>query len=237
MACSPDIDERADAGFATPAAAVVSLGLAVVASALTGAAVTQLRAARSDAARTQAEYLLDGLQAQAGLAALSSPKATRLAWTIAASSGAAEILAESESAKLGLAEAPDFDGTMLAKLGVTDAGDVRRRVSALTPQQAVGPALEAADAAPQWRACARSLISAYGMAKTQPKLTPSPPTTGAVVWRIGEVWRIRVTASGWADDRIVRFTGDLLHPAAVVDRRFYRRAEGRDRCEALFAAS
>lgn len=226
----------ADDGFATPAAAVVSLGLAVVASAITGLAVAELKSAQSDEAKTRVAYRLDGAQQQAALSVATDPKATRLAWSMPAVGGSADVLAEAEGSKLGVGDGAALDGAVLTRLGVTDTADLRGRLQRLTQEQAIGGDLENADAALGWRVCARSLISVYGVAKTSPGFKSTLPAHGNVVVRMGEVWRIRVAADGWADDRIVRLTGDALHPAAVIDRRFYRRTVKEDRCAALLAA-
>ncbi len=214
---------------------MVSLGLALVASALTGLAVTDLKAAQSEAAKIRAEYQLDGLQERAGLTVVTDPKAVRLRWSLPTLSGSAEVLAEAEGAKLGLTGTVSLDTATLTKLGVSDARDLHRRLQTLAADRAVGLALENADASPVWRACARSVVSIYGSAKAAPKMAYAAPTPGAVIARSGEVWRIRVTSGGWTDDRTVRFTGDPLHPAAVVERRLYRGNEMGDRCAALFA--
>ena len=226
----------AESGFATPAAAVISLGLAVVASALTVLATTDLRRAKAEALKTRAEYQLDGVQQRASLIAITEPKATRLAWTISAPKGTADVLAEAEGVKLGLTDEHAPGADVLRRLGVQDPGALGQRLQTLSMQEALGPELEAADTAPQWRACARSLISAYGAANSPPKLQTTLPSQGEVITRIGEIWRIRATMDGWADDRIVRLTGDPARLAAVIERRFYRRSEGRDRCDTLFAA-
>lgn len=225
-----------ESGFATPAAAVISLGLAVVASALTVLAITDLRRAKAEALKARAEYQLEGVHQRASLVAITEPKAVRLAWSIPTPRGPADVLAEAEGVKLGLKgeHAPGAD--VLSRLGVRDPSALRQRLLALSRQEAMGPALEAADEAPMWRACARSLISAFGVASVPPKLQASTPSQGVVISRIGEVWRIRATADGWADDRIVRLTGDPQRLAAVIERRVYRRPEGRDQCDALFAA-
>jgi hypothetical protein len=48
--------------------------------------------------------------------------------------------------------------------------------------------------------------------------TPKPPTSAAYADRAGEVWRIVVRADGRAlTDRLVRFTGDVKTPVAVID--------------------
>ena len=66
----------------------------------------------------------------------------------------------------------------------------------------------------------------------------APVDQGEVSWRIGEVWRLQISGAGdgWADDRIVRFTGDPTHPAAVVERRLARGSGKAGVCDRLFAA-
>jgi hypothetical protein len=236
VACSNSDPDTSDAGFATPAAAVVSLALAMVATAVTAGGVMQLRLARADMARAEVESVLDGAQQRAALAMLSGGSATRLRWTLA-DGGGVQMLAESEAAKLNLAAATVLNDATLSKLGVTDAAALRARLVAVS---ATAPSadIEAADPAPLWRVCGRSLISRLGTATRQPTLTAQVPKGGPVAWRIAEVWRLRATSvDGWVDDRLVRFTGDPARPAAVVERRLYRTSGGGDRCDAILSAN
>jgi hypothetical protein len=149
--------------------------------------------------------------------------------------GTVEALAEPEAAKVDMAHAAQWDESTMVRLGVADAAQLRARLAALADSEAA--AIATADAAPTWRACARSLISPYGSASAPQSAKASSPSGASINWRIGEVWRIRVAlANGWVDDRIVRFTGDLTHPAAVVGRRLMRGDAEGERCDALFAA-
>ena len=240
-----NVSEGDDDGFATPAAVMVSLGVALVATAVTGEAIAQLRLARSDFARSQIESRLDGAQASAALAVISGGASTRMRWTIASNDGPVDVLAEPEAAKLSLSAAADIDDATLAKLAVADSGDLKVRLRELNPSRDADHELVSADASPVWRACARSLIAVHGAAARPPVLKARAPVQGALIWRIGEVWRVRVTwgpqsvhglAERWVDDRIVRFTGDAEHPAAIVDRRFSRAGKGGDPCDAIFAS-
>jgi hypothetical protein len=224
----------AESGFATPAAAAASLAIALMAAAVMTAGVSELRFARADLRRSQADYALAGAQTRAALSVLQAGNSGRLLWS---PTGAAEALAEPEAAKLDLAHAVQLDDATLAKFGVSDAGPLRDRLAALGRADAAE--IVGADAAPLWRACARSVISPYGSAsKLQLATASSPAASTGMQWRIGEVWRIRVVlAGGWVDDRVVRFTGDPNQPAAVVERRMTRGEQEGNRCDALFAAS
>ena len=225
---------------------MVSLGLALVATAVTGSAVAELRLARSDYRRGQAESRLDGAQAAAVLAVIGAGPSARMRWTIASGAGEVEVLAEPEAPKLGLQAAGDLDDATLAKLKVSDRGALKARLRQLTASQTADQDLAAADASATWRACARSLVAVHGTAIKPPVLKARSPVPGPLTWHIGEVWRMRVTGGGpsaggtradrWTDDRIVRFTGDAEHPAAVVARRFARAAKGGDPCDAIFAS-
>jgi hypothetical protein len=178
---------------------------------------------------------LDGYQDQAGLMILMTPSSKRLGWTISSANGVGRILAEPEGVKLGLAAALDLDSAGLERLGVEDAAQLKSKLQLLSQDQALGRALDEADASRTWRECARSMISPFGAAKVLPKLTYDPPSPGGVASHAGEVWRVRVTANGWADDRIVRLTGDPLHPAAIVERAMYRRQDKGDQCVSRLA--
>ncbi len=238
-------NQNGDEGFATPAAVTVSMALALVATAVTGSAIAELKLARSDYERGQVESRLDGAQAAAVLTVISGGPSTRMRWTVPSGDEVIDILAEPEAPKLRLASAADLDGATLAELAVTDAGELKARLKQLAASLAADQDLVSADASPIWRACARSLIAVHGNSAKPPVLKARAPIQGQLTWRIGEVWRVRVTGGAqgagarptdrWTDDRIVRFTGDAEHPAAIVDRRFSRAAKGADPCDAIFA--
>ena len=227
-----------EAGFATAAATIVSLALALIASAGVIAAVTELRLARTDLARERADYALAGAQQEAIAALLTARQEARLKWTQVSASGPISVLAEPQAAKLSLAAAATAGGGAFAHFALADAPHLASRLNALASADASDFQLADADAAPLWRACARSVVSPYGEAKSFTPVKAVAPIAGAVTWRIGETWRVRVSdKDGWFDDRIVRFTGDLAHPAAVVERRLGRTKGGTAACEALFAAN
>jgi hypothetical protein len=224
-----------DAGFATAAATLISLALAVTASAITVLAVGELRGAEADGERAKVEARLDGLHLLAAQMVSTDPKAVRLNWAIPGEGGAAQVLAEAESSKLPLAPEGGIDRRVAAALGVSDPVALGGRLAGLSPEEALGPALEGLDPSPAWRSCARSVFSPYGAASKGQKVVYASPVDSGVIARIGEVWRIRVQAEGWADDRIVRLTGNPAALAAVIARRLYRmRGEG-VRCETLSA--
>jgi hypothetical protein len=225
--------ETPESGFATPAAAAISLAIALMATAVTTAAIGELRLSHADLSRTQADYMLAGVQSQAELGLISTSSNGRLRWS---GPGVAEILAEPEASKLDIAHAAQLDDATLAKLGVIDPDRLLPRLATLGDANAA--AIAAADASPAWRACARSIVSPYGTAAKLRFAQAASPTGSGPQWRIGEVWRIRVVlADGWVDDRIVRFTGDLNHPAAIVERQLARGKQEGDQCDVLFAAS
>jgi len=228
------LDAEPIAGFATPAAATVSLAIAIVASALTATGVAQLRLARAELHRTQEEAALDAGQQQVALTLMSARPGSRFGWALATPAGASRALAESEGAKAGLAASVPLDDTTLAKMDVADGTALRARLDALgSGGVAQSLQLASADAAPLWRDCVRSMISPYGAAKTLTLPKVVAPTPGAASGRPGEVWRILLMEpDGWTDERVVRFTGDRYDPWAVVDRRFYRGGQGAFRCEA-----
>lgn len=228
--------EPKDAGFATPAATLVALALGVIASAVTASSVMELRLARADLDRARADYALAGAQQEILLSILSARQEARLAWRQGAAAGEISVLAEPESQKVSLATG-GLDDATLAKLGVQDNAALRGRLATLATAGAPSLDIDRADDAPLWRACARSIVSPYGERKAIVPIKAAQPKSGPLSWRIGEVWRLRVASGdGWMDDRIVRFTGDLRHPAAVMERRL-RRTSGREgACESLFVA-
>ena len=236
MACSsPNPGED---GFATPAATMMSLAIATIAAAVTGAAIAQLEIVRRDWSFAKTEYALAGGQQIAALMALRNNDAARLRWTIPSPNGALDALAEPEPPKLSLEAAAGLDDAALGQLGVKDPISLRTQLRSLADNhRTTAKDIEFADASAVWRRCARSIISPFGQAL---KWTPTPTTTpgaGEQSWRAGETWRIRIAAlDGWTDDRILRFTGDGARPAAVIERRLYRQSAGRDPCDALMAA-
>jgi hypothetical protein len=221
-----------DDGFATPAAAAVSLALAMVAAAMTTAAVSELRFAHADLARTQANYALDAAQTRAALGLIATASRGRLRWMLP---DGGEVLAEPEVDKLDLADAARLDDATLARLGVADPDRLRGRLADLGGADAADIGM--ADAAPLWRACARSIVSPIGTATKIVYAAAAAPSSPGVDWRIGQVWRIRTAlASGWVDDPLVRFTGDPLDPAAIVERKMALGGQEGGRCDGIFAA-
>jgi hypothetical protein len=234
-----DPDPRGEAGFATPAATVISLAVAIVAVAVTAASVAELRTARQDLDLGKTEYALAGGQNVAALSALQSADSARLRWTFPSPTGTLDALAEPERPKLSPAAAVDLDSGLLSALGVIDPITLRARLRKLSesPRPRAGD-IEAADDSRTWRLCAGSIVSPFGEATSFHASGSISPQIGDLSWRAGELWRVRVTApSGWADDRLVRFTGDRLHPTAVIEQRLYRRATGEDPCEKIMAAA
>jgi hypothetical protein len=236
MACSsPDFG---DDGFATPAATMISLAIATIAAAVTGAALAQLEVARRDWSFAKTEYALAGGQQIAALTALRNNDAARLRWTIPSPDGVLDALAEPEPPKLTLAAAADLSDVALSRLGVKDPISLRTQLHTLADDRRLtGKDIEAADMSPVWRRCARSIVSPFGQAVELKPTQTIAPGAGEQSWRAGETWRVRITApDGWTDDRTLRFTGDGAHPAAVIEKRLYRQSVGRDPCDALMAA-
>ncbi len=220
MACSPR--NEGEDGYATATAAMIALALAVVAAAVVGAATTELRTARAEFDRRGAEFALDGVQLMAQQALMMDGVGLRYRWTLPSTIGEVEILAEREAAKMSLSAAAE-DVELLDALGVRDGERLRGRLLAAEAARADAVALGRLDAARAWRGCAASLMSPYGQARKPGLVAAKAPAAGRVDVRPGQVWRLRAASrSGWADERIVRFTGDRRHPAAVVERSFAR---------------
>jgi hypothetical protein len=217
---------------------MVCLALALTTSAVMAASLSELKLSRAELEHSRIENLLSGAQQRAWLAALGVGSAARYAWTLPTTGEPARALLESEGAKTGLAAAAALEDSDYAPLAISDVPAFKERLKALSVDQALGPALEALDASPVWRACARSLVSPFGNGKTLQLAAAQTPSRDAANLHTGEVWRVRVaTADGWTDERFVRFTGDALHPAAVIRRRFSKQDGEGDRCEAILGAS
>lgn len=228
---SSDPDAR-DAGFATASAMIVSLALGLMATALLGVSLEQLRLSRGDLARDKVMFALAGAQNVAAVVLMQVGDQPRLRWTVSATGDPVRMLAEDETKKLALAAAANLDAEVLTRLEIRDAGPLRQRLQALAASQ--GLAVADADTAPLWRACAPSLISFYGQAAKPPRLTAQTPLAVAGASHVGEIWRLRAQLGDWADDRLVRLTGDPGHPVAIVTRRLTRSGKGDAPCDALF---
>lgn len=229
---SSNPDARQD-GYATAAATMIALSLSLVAAATVSAGVSSLGLARKELRRAQVEMTLNAAHGETISTLLTQASGSRLRWTVATDRGPVEILAERETLKLPLKDAASLGDEEFARLGVVDAERLRARLHALNAGgSAQALSLADLDTAAEWRACAASMISAYGRGATfavqklktpSPTLTPSPP---------GDLWRVRASAGGlWFDERVVRLTGDAHHPAAIVDRRSGRSASGQIQCD------
>jgi hypothetical protein len=231
------IQSRNDAGYATPTALVFTLALALVAAVLVQRSVSQLRLARTDLVRAQLEYALDGAQLSAAATVVRSGAGGPYRWPFSTDVGWVEAVAESESDKVGVAAAAQLDANVYRALGVEDVDALKGRLAAVGG----GALLDVGslDTAPLWRTCAASLVSTFGTKTSITAPSVQQPHMGDLTpaWRVGEVWRLQVTTStGWRDERIVRFTGDERHPAAVVLRQMSRGQGGQGQCDAVFAA-
>jgi hypothetical protein len=225
-----------DEGYATPAAAVICTAISLVVAALMVRGLSDLRLAQAELARTKVEYALGSAQNAAILAIATSSQPPPYQWTIASLGVGFNVVAEPERQKMRPQAAAKLEDAPLALLGATDPVSLRPRLVGMQ----LGPRLLwIADqaASKTWRACAPSLISEFGQADA---LTPpqyGEPVSGrqAGFWRAGEVWRVVVTnPDGWRDERIVRFTGNGLNPAAVLGRRISRGWKGTQTCQNLF---
>lgn len=225
-------------GFATPAALVFGLALALIATALLQRSTMLLHLSRADLARLQVEYALDGAHLAATAAIVRTGAGGPYRWSLASDVGGAEVVAEPEADKLSLSHASEMGDQALASFGVIDGEALRARLSREATSSGIVD-VAALDDAPLWRACAMTMISSLGAQSHFIRRPWAEPHIGgeAPAWRVGEVWRVAVTtAAGWRDERIVRFTGDAIHPSAVVVRRLSRGKGEHGQCDAVIAA-
>lgn len=226
---------RSEGGYATPAALVVSLALAMMATAAVARSTALLRQSRADLDRSLVEYAFDGAQLTAAAEVVRSGVGGPYRWTFTSELGFIDAIAEPEGDKLSLGAAARLDLETWSAFGIEDAEGFAQAiaVAATAPGEPDIPGLSPTRL---WRDCGPSLVAMSGgqdtftyAPRTEPGPGENPPS-----WRVGELWRIRLTAtSGWRDDRIVRFTGDAHHPIAVVARRVSRgEGEGAE-CEAI----
>lgn len=225
-------------GYATPAAAMIGTAIAVITIAFVSRSVSELRLARADFQKTQTEYLLAGAHNVALLAIATSNRAPPYRWTIPSLGRTFAVAAEPERPKMMLASPEGLDEATLDRLGVNDHDGLRAKLASLPTIEGLPWAADA-DSAKAWKACAGALVSFYGAASKPPALNYVEPDAGKddSKWRASEVWRISVTdENGWRDERIVRFTGNGLNPAAVISRRLTRGWKDNLSCETLLAA-
>jgi hypothetical protein len=227
-----------DRAYATPAAMVFSLALALIATVSVQRGATVLRLSRVDLQRRQMEYALDGAQLSAAATVIRSGAGGPYHWSLASDVGWLDALAERESDKVDLGHAAQLDDQIFQALGVSDIAELKVRLAAAAARPSAD--IASLDSAKLWRACAPSLISPFGgKAQLQPHDMQQPHMGDLTpAWRVAELWRMQVTTgTGWRDERIVRFTGDAVHPAAVVSRRLSRGNGGQGQCEAILAAA
>lgn len=231
--------DRTDDGYATPAAAVISLTIALVVTAGVTRAFSELRLSQSDFGRMQAEQALSGAQSAAALAIATSSRPPPYRWTLPSLGYGVDVVAEPESAKLTPTAFANVSDTWLAKFGVTDPEALKSRIAGLAgATELLWVADE--DAARPWSVCGPSLVSQFGDSDQPPSGAYEQPQAGeqTAFWRAGEVWRIQATEpSGWRDERIVRFTGNGLQPAVIIGRRLTKGWKGAQTCQALSDAS
>ena len=232
MACSHcSLEGRKDtfeAGFATPAAVVISLALATVAVAVQVRAVAALHASQADYLQAAAETRLDGAQAMAVAALAGGQNDQAGRWRMTLDDIAITARAEPEAAKLPLSAAAALAPDVLAALGASRPTIVQAGLARIATSGDGDPeALSRLDPDPRWKACGARVLSAYGQGLSLPgeALAPNLQAHG------GEVWRVQVSDGwGWTDTRIVRFTGDVTSPARVIYRSFYRSRSGDPPC-------
>lgn len=228
MACFPPTDDQ---GYATPAAMVLALGLAMAGAGMGARSVHLLALNRTELEHSRHEHALDGAHLLAAAAVIRSGGDAPFAWDMGSDVGWLRVVAEPEAAKLSFSRAAALDDETLAAFGA-EAAVVRARLTAMAAAETPADPSDFS-AAPLWRECAGRLASRFGAAEAYAYVEPREPgvSEDGPHWHVGEAWRIRVTSlSGWRDDRVVRFTGDARRPAATVTRRFYRGARDHIQC-------
>ncbi len=232
MACSSA--DNSDSGFATPAAIMLTLVVVLGATALIDMSWTELKLARTDFAKAQIETALGGAEQLAAVSLLSGGNRGVVHLNELVGGRTVQILAEPEMLKASVTAVVSMDDRVFAPLGVPDPQGLKDRLKTLTIAQAIGPELEQVDVSQQWRACARSLISPFGLGDVLKSLPVGDASDGSAA-PVGQLWRVRASdESGWVDDRVMRLTGDNVHPAATLRRRFWKQDRKGVRCQTVF---
>lgn len=238
MASSPDEQSHREDGYATAAAAMISLAISLVVTAVVASSLTDLRLSRAAFEKGRAEAALSGVQDAAVVALLQTEGIHRYRWTISSAVGPVEVLAEPETPKIPAASALTATDGELRGLGAQNPERLRARLRALRVGAMGALDLAGLDSSPRWRTCAASVISPYGAGAAAGLTAAGALRPGPFSWRGAEMWRLKaVSKDGWADERIVRFTADTEQPAAIVERRFVRGQMGGEPCQALIDAS
>jgi hypothetical protein len=216
---------------------VLSLGLALVGAAMVGKSIGLLTLTKSDLELRRLDYDLAGAQLVAAATVVRAGVAGPFHWVSTTDLGWIDVRAEQESSKLSLVAAAALPDSALAQFAVADGTALRSRLSAAAGADPVD--IGSLDSAPLWRACAGRLVSSFGE-QTSFTFTPDqdPPAGDRTpLWRVAQVWRIRITtAAGWRDDRLVRFTGNAQQPAATIIRTIAKGEGEGGRCESILQA-
>lgn len=216
-------------GYISAAAIALVLALAMIAGAVSFRGVAALRQAQHDLEALRADYALAGAQERAMALLTADAAEGRLSFTVETDLGAATILAEPERDKLRLSDG--LRESDLAALGVSEPTALRARLTALGEVFPTPETVSLLSAAPDWRACGPSLVSGWGEAHEVGLSQPGALGLRGGGSRLGQVWRLRARlASGWGDERLVRFVGAEDQAAAVIWRSFRRLADDADRC-------
>lgn len=212
-----------DAGFLTPVFGVVAVALSLISLASLQLARGNQIAERRSLERLQERYRGDGAAAVAVWRILHEQEPGVLKWQEAVAGEPFLIVAEPEMGKLSLSETRGARGRarLRASLG-SDVGDrLSVRLAELAANRDAPPSSDALmnlDPAAAWRACGRSLVSPYSRLTDYALAAPRKPQAGAFAPHPGEVWRILVANDRRVlIDRLVRLTGDIRTPAAVID--------------------
>ena len=227
---------RPDDGYATPAATVISAAISMVVVALMTRTLSDMHLAQSELTRAKVDYALSSAQNVAMLAIATSSQPPPYRWTIASLGQAYDVIAEPERAKMSPQAFATLSDAAVSAFAVQDVASLRVRLGSVM----IGPDLiwmADQDAAATWQSCAPAVVSPFGQATVLTPPSYVDPISGKQSgnWRAGEVWRIQVTEQdGWRDERVVRFTGNGLKPAAVLGRRVSRGWKGAQTCQSLF---
>lgn len=227
-----------EAGYATPAALVLSLALALIGSATVARSAHLLALCRAEFARSREAFAMDGAHLAAAAAIVRSGREGPYAWALPSELGWIDVVAEAEAEKLSLAAAAQLGDEVFLALGVADPELLRTKLAQAAGQDRAPP-VASLDSALAWKDCAASFVSPAGERDAFRRVPVKEPGPGPhpVAWHVGQAWRIRVTTpAGWRDERIVRFTGDAERPVAVASRWVRKWGGDKAQCEIVLAA-
>jgi hypothetical protein len=213
--------KEGESGYATAAAALACLAIATVVASLTSVNLSEFRRAKQGLARLKAENILESAQLVAAETLNESMVPGRLSWSVDVGGQSVVVIAEPEAEKVSLAFAVSEGPEGFRALGAQHP-EAAVMAAQTSLQRRYASPVASFDSGPDWRRCAPSILSPFGVQSHAIVKPPSEPNGFGEIPRVGEIWRVVASIDGWSDDRIVRLTGHGDEPAVLIAREMRR---------------